>query len=193
MVLPALLNSSFFQAYPPRASASAFLRASQRIQQSRILFLIHQSVCSSSLPPCGRLRDFVQENRTSLRTLNHFRHLVLVYFLQLFFITLLTLQRLQVEFFKQGKILAQQSSPHSLILYFLFFAHPPPFQGVPLFCFRPVYLSRTSSSILSAKFFQHKSISLWLKLLHFLNSSVSSTTATFGFFLHLFYRPSLHH
>ena len=41
-----------------------------------------------------------------------------------------------------------------------------------------LYWSRTSSSILSAKFFQVWSISLWLRPLHFFISSVSSSTAS---------------
>ena len=70
-------------------------------------------------------------------------------------------------------ILAQQSSLHFQCFYLLFLrtllhSKGLPLQlNAPLSLFSTLHLSKTSSSILSAKFIQHGSISLWFGLLHF--------------------------
>ena len=81
--------------------------------------------------------------------------------------------------------------PRSLLTTFLFcisrFGAPPPFQK-STFTSESLFLAlfdlvlvQDFPYIPSAKFFQHWSISLWLRPLHFLISSVSSSTAIFGF------------
>ena len=89
---------------------------------------------------------------------------------------------LQVIFSEQGKILAQQSSHHFLILYFFLLrtrlhssAAPLPLEA-SLLLSSTLYFCRTYSSILSAKLFQHRSISsCFIPSLHFFISSVSSS------------------
>ena len=92
----ALLNSSFFQGFSSTVCTSLshcqcfahfFPFRFTTVQQPRILFFIYQDLRPS--PPCCRLGNFVHETGTSLHTLDHLRHLVLVHLLHLFLLVLL--------------------------------------------------------------------------------------------------------
>ena len=192
------------------------------VQLPGILFFLLQDLCSFS--PCCRLRDLVQESRTSFRTLYHLRHCWLMHFLHFSFSSLnfisstfypflqsifpscvdprfLTVCRQQLRDLnflirsfiitilcccfissssadssclicrrcklyspKKEKIIAQQSSRHFRILYVLLLRTLLHSRGAPLplkASFLPSstsYFFRTSSSILSAKFFQQSSL-----------------------------------
>ena len=111
----------------------------------------------------------------------HDGHPVLLLHLLLFCqLLLLALQTLHIFYsLNKEKILAQQSSLFFRIFNLLFLRTLLHSKGLPLPLKAPIllsstlYLSRTSSSILSAKFFQHRSISHWFRLLGLFISSVS--------------------
>ena len=78
-------------------------------------------------------------------------------------------RRCELYSLNKEKILAQQSSHHFVLLCFLILrtllhsrGAPPPLKA-SLLLSSTLYLSRTSSSTLSAQLFQHWSISLWLE------------------------------
>ena len=93
------------------------------------------------------------------------------------------------------KILAQQPSPHFLILYLLFSRAVLHSRGAPLplkasFAFLDLVFSRTSSSILPGKFFQHRSHFALAKTSPFPHFFSVFHHSNIWFFLHLLTRPS---